>query len=216
MENELIDMDNDAISLMMKDDKAEDSAEEEEHTLSVTNDKGTMEKENVEEDKVVEDQLDWMEKQYNTDNRRKKQNKEKRINICTRNCIATVHFLDLRASLEDPDDHKEKPLTCDMEPDIYCAQQWKLVYNRWKIKKKPPNKRSPDDQIMHKPIPLSCDLEPDIAVMQREMISRMKLIIRDTRQLVDLKMHSMEPLSCDLEPDIMITYTKMTKQQKRK
>ena len=69
---------------------------------------------------------------------------------------------------------------------------------------------------MHKPVPLSCDLKPDIAVMQREMISRMKLIIRDTQRLVDLKMHSMEPLSCDLEPDIMITYTKMTKQQKRK
>ena len=123
-------------------------------------------------------------------------------------------FLSLRASLENPDDHKEKPLTCDMEPDIYRAQQWKLVYGK-KTKKKITHKRGLDNQTKHKPVPLSCDLEPDITVMQREMIVRMKLIIRDTRQLVDLKMHSMEPLSCDLELDIVITYTKMTKQQIR-
>ena len=69
---------------------------------------------------------------------------------------------------------------------------------------------------MHKPVPLSCNLELDIAVMQREMILRMKLIIRDTRRLVDLKMHSMEPLSCNLELDIVVTYTEMTKRRKRK
>merc|ERR1719464_708143 len=66
---------------------------------------------------------------------RKKGNKEKRINKCIENRIATVRFLDLRASLEDPDDHKEKPLTCDMEPDIYRAQKWKLVYGRKRKKK---------------------------------------------------------------------------------
>ena len=145
----------------------------------------------------------------------KRQNTEKQVYVCTRNHITTVCFLDLQALLENPDNHKEKPLTCDMEPDIQRAQQWKLVYGR-KIKKKIAHKRSLDNQTKHKPVPLSCDLEPDIAVMQREMISRMKLIIRDTRRLVDLKMHSMEPLSCNLEPDIVITYTKMTKQQIRK
>ena len=143
----------------------------------------------------------------------KKGNKEKRINKCNGNCIATVCFLDLRASLEDPDDHKEKPLTCDMEPDIQRDQQWKLVYNSRKIKKKIVNKQHLDDPIMHKPIPLSCDLKPDIAVMQREMISRFKLIIRETRRLLDPKMHSMETLSCDLEPDTVITYTKIIKQK---
>ena len=99
-----------------------------------------------------------------------------------------------------------------MEPDIQRAQQWKLVYGR-KIKKKIAHKRSLDNSIKHKPVPLSCNLELDIAVMQREMILRMKLIIRETRQLVDPKMHSMETLPCDLEPDIMITYTKMTKRK---
>merc|ERR1711992_293056 len=122
-----------------------------------------------------------------------------------------VFFLDLRASLEDPDDHKEKPLTCDMEPDIYHAQQWKLIYNKRKIKKKIVKKRRPDKPIMHKPVPLSCDLEPDIAVMQSELISKTKRITSDTRRLVDNKMHSMEPLSCDLEPDIVAMYNEMKK-----
>ena len=45
---------------------------------------------------------------------RKKRNKERGLNNCTGNCIATVCFLDLRASLEDPDYHKEQPLTCNM------------------------------------------------------------------------------------------------------
>ena len=65
--------------------------------------------------------------------------------------------------------------------------------------------------MKHKLVPLSCDFEPDIAIMQREMISRMKLIIRDTQPLVDPKMHSMETLSCDLEPDIVVMYTETTK-----
>merc|ERR1712115_365592 len=89
---------------------------------------------------------------------------EKQINKCTGNCIATIYYLDLRASLEDPDNHKEKPLTCDMEPDIQRDQQWKIVYNSRKIKKKIMKKRHLDDPIIHKPVPLSCDLEPDIAV----------------------------------------------------
>ena len=62
--------------------------------------------------------------------------KEKKILNRTGNRMATVLFLSCRASLEDPDDHKEKPLTCNMEPDIYRAQQWKLVYNKRKIKRK--------------------------------------------------------------------------------
>jgi len=143
----------------------------------------------------------------------KRQNTEDQVYDCKGNRIATVRFLDLRASLEDPDDHKEKPLTCDMEPDIYRAQQWKLVYGR-KRKKKTVQKRSLDNEIKHKPVPLSCDLEPDIAVMQREMILKIKLIKLDTRRLVDTKMHSMEPLSCDLEPDIVIMYNGKTKQRK--
>ena len=73
-----------------------------------------------------------------------------------------------------------------------------------------------DDPIIHKPVPFSCGLEPDIAVMQREMIFRIKLIIRETRRLLDPKMHAIETLSFDLEPDIVIMYTEMTKQQKRK
>merc|ERR1712115_582633 len=80
--------------------------------------------------------------------------KEKSIVNCTRNCIATVLFLSCRALLEDPDNHKEKPLTCNMEPDIYHAQQWKLVFNKRKIKNKIAKKRHPDDPIMHKPVPL--------------------------------------------------------------
>ena len=111
---------------------------------------------------------------------RKKRNKEKQPNTCTGNCIATVCFLDLQALLEDPDDHKENPLMCDMEPDIQRAQQWKLVYGR-KIKKKIANKQSLDNPIKHKSVPLFCNLESDIAVMQREMILRMKLIICETR-----------------------------------
>ena len=127
--------------------------------------------------------------------------------------MAMVLFLSHRASLEDPDDHKEKPLTCNMEPDIYHAQQWKLVFNKRKIKKKKLNKPYLADPIKHKDVPLSCDLEPDITVMQSELISKMKRITSDTRQLVDNKMHSMEPLSCDLEPDIVITYTEMKKRK---
>merc|ERR1711884_873356 len=93
----------------------------------------------------------------------KKGKNETRINKSIEDRIATICFLDLRASLEDPDDHKEKPLTCNMEPDIYHAQQWKLICNKRKIKKKIVKKRRPDDPILHKPVPLSCDLEPDIA-----------------------------------------------------
>merc|ERR1711884_627635 len=59
---------------------------------------------------------------------RKKRNKEKRLSKCTGNCMATVLFLSRWASLEDPDGHKKKPLTCNMEPGIYHAQQWKLIY----------------------------------------------------------------------------------------
>ena len=57
-------------------------------------------------------------------------------------------------------------------------------------------------------------LNRDIAVMQSELISKMKQITIDTQQLVEIKMHSMETLSCDLEPDIMVTYTEMTKRRK--
>ena len=62
------------------------------------------------------------------------QNLKREIN-CNENCIATALFLDLRASLEDLDNHKEKPLTCDMEPDIQRNQQWKLIHDRKKLKK---------------------------------------------------------------------------------
>merc|ERR1712115_505630 len=68
-------------------------------------------------------------------NEGKKENKEKRINKCTEDRITTICFLDLRALLEDPDNHKEKPLTCNIEPYIQSDQQWKLVYNSRKIKK---------------------------------------------------------------------------------
>merc|ERR1712214_94603 len=88
----------------------------------------------------------------------KKGKNEKRLKKRIEDRIATICYLDLRASLEDPDNHKEKPLTCDMEPDIQRDQQWKLVYNSRKIKKKMVNKRHLDDPIMHKPVPLSCDL----------------------------------------------------------
>merc|ERR1712241_307864 len=110
----------------------------------------------------------------------KKGKNEKRLKKRIEDRIVTICYLDLRASLEDPDNHKEKPLTCDMEPDIQRDQQWKLVYNSRKIKKKIMKKRRPDDPIMHKPVPLSCDLEPDIAVMQSELISKMKQITSDT------------------------------------
>ena len=49
--------------------------------------------------------------------------KEKEMFKRTGNYMATVLFLYLRALLEDPDNHKEKPLTCNMEPDIHRAQQ---------------------------------------------------------------------------------------------
>ena len=38
------------------------------------------------------------------------QNLKREIN-CTKNCIAMALFLSFRALLEDPDNHKEKPLT---------------------------------------------------------------------------------------------------------
>ena len=63
------------------------------------------------------------------------QNLKREINR-TKNRIAMALFLSLRALLEDSDDHKEKPLTCDMEPDIQRDQQWKLVYNSRKYKRK--------------------------------------------------------------------------------
>ena len=144
----------------------------------------------------------------------KKGKNEKRINKRIEDCIATICFLDLGASLENPDNHKEKPLTCDMEPDIQRDQQWKLIYNKRKIKNKIVKKRRPDKPILHKPVPLSCDLEPDIGVMKSELISKTKQIICDTRRLVDNKMHSMEPLSCDLEPDIVVMYNNMSKRRK--
>lgn len=137
--------------------------------------------------------------------------KEKRIINHTGNFMPTVLFLSLRASLEDPDNRREKPLTCNMEPNICHAQQWKLVYNKRKIKKKKLNKRYLADPIKHKAVPVSFDLEPDIAVMQSKLISKMKRITSNTRQLVDSLMHSMEPLSCDLELDIMIRYTEIKK-----
>ena len=122
------------------------------------------------------------------------------------NRIATICFLDLRASLEDPDNHKEKPLTCDMEPDIQCDQQWKLVYNSRKVKKKIVNKRHLDDPIMHKPVPLSCDLEPDIAEQLKLVYDKRKIKMKeiDKRTLADHIRNTPEPLSCDLEPDIEI------------
>ena len=139
-------------------------------------------------------------------NEGKKGNKEQRINKCNGDCIATICFLDLRASLEDPDNHKEKPLTCDMEPDIQRDQQWKLVNNNRKIKKKIMKKRRPDKPIMHKPVPLSCNLEPDIAEQLKLVYDKRKIKMKeiDKRTLADHIRNTPEPLSCDLEPDIEI------------
>ena len=89
---------------------------------------------------------------------------ENEVKNRTGNRMTMALSLSLRASLEDPDNHKEKPLTCDMEPDIHRAQQLKLVYDKRKIKMKEIDKRTLADHIRNTPEPLSCDLEPDIEI----------------------------------------------------
>ena len=185
--------------------------EQQEDTLLTTkagteDDKWSAESENTSDteptDSDEEDQAIMIE----TIDGGKKGKNEKRINKRIEDRIATICFLDLRASLEDPDNHKEKPLTCDMEPDIQRDQQWKLVYNSRKIKKKIMKKRRPDKPIMHKPVPLSCDLEPDIAEQLKLVYDKRKIKMKeiDKRTLADHIRNTPEPLSCDLEPDIEI------------
>ena len=74
--------------------------------------------------------------------------------------------LSLWASLEDLDNHKEKPLTCDLELDIYCNQQKKMIATKMEIKMKKPNDiwSSLEDHLNHKMETLSCKLELNIVV----------------------------------------------------
>ena len=122
-----------------------------------------------------------------------------------KNCMAMVLSLYLWALLEDPNNHKERPLTCNLELNINCAQQQNLVYDKRNIKKEKIYIDNLADPIKYKSAPLYYDLKPDIAaVMQRELITRTKQMISKTQQLVDPLMHLMETLSCNLEPDIMV------------
>ena len=71
----------------------------------------------------------------------------------------------LRSSLEDPDNHKEKPLTCNLEPDIYSNKQKVPIGINLKIIKKLIDiQESVENPLAHLMEPLSCDLEPNILV----------------------------------------------------
>ena len=50
------------------------------------------------------------------------------------NCMVLTIFLSLQVLLDNLDNHKEKLLACNLEPDIYCNQQQKTIYTKKRIK----------------------------------------------------------------------------------
>ena len=81
------------------------------------------------------------------------------------NHMVTALSLSLRVLLENPDDLKEKPLTCNLDSDIDCNQQTTLVYKRNEVINKIYHIRaSLEDLTKHSMSSLTCVLEPDIVV----------------------------------------------------
>ena len=79
--------------------------------------------------------------------------------------MTTVLSLYLQTSLDDLDNHKEKPLTWNLEPDIDLNWQTKVIYKTNKIIKKICDIQSLlEVPKKHSMAPLTCDLEPDIVV----------------------------------------------------